>query len=45
MSITICTKCPKCGSKNSHTAYCDDEQESISCELCNYSGDIKEFEK
>lgn len=36
-------KCPKCNSKNLHTAYCDDEAESLSCEECNYSADIKEF--
>ena len=36
-------QCPKCDSKNLHTAYCDDEQESLSCEDCNYSSDIKEF--
>lgn len=36
-------QCPRCESKNLHTAYCDDEQESLSCEDCNYSNDIKEF--
>lgn len=35
--------CPKCGSNNLHTAYSDDEDESLSCEWCEYSGDIKEF--
>lgn len=35
--------CPKCNSTNLHTAYLDDAEESISCENCDYVGDIKEF--